>query len=471
MLNKLGKLFLLLIMMLPLHASVEMHAPDHFMEGEALHFQIIARGFHVKIPQITSIEGYSVENIETSEETIILNTRRANKVTKTYQVFPKKSITIPSFTIEVDQKEEKTKNKKIELQKITKTISDNFDLQMHLNKVDAYRGEEVVLNAIFTYKNLEDYSLPEVSFSDLLVKELSSKTWVRTDGYSVEEIRYALRPQREGKLTLNPLKAEAEVDKDGDIQKVSVYSNGLILNVKALPKGLSLFGEYQLDTRVNKQKVYAGEAIELILTIEGSGNLDTLDDMDLEIPGTTLYVKSVQQHQENSIGVYSKVFEIISDQNYTIPAITLSYFDKKSQREKTIQSRAFDVEVIETHLDIHHSKANPVKEEAFKNTGDETERITEMERIIYFFIGVLSSIVCMFIYRQVKNKIQLKKKPALIHVLKQTKTQDALFKKIVPYVGRDRDLDRLIYQLERKESANFNKIKKEIIHKLQSLLS
>ena len=166
MLNKLGKQFLLLIVMLPLSASVEMHAPDHVMEGEALNFQIIARGFNVKIPQIESIEGYSVENIKTSEETIIINTRRANKVTKTYQIFPKKSITIPSFTIEIDHKHEKTKNKKIKLQKITKTISDNFDLQMQLDKTDAYMGEEVVLSVTFAYKNLEDYSLPEVNFSD-----------------------------------------------------------------------------------------------------------------------------------------------------------------------------------------------------------------------------------------------------------------------------------------------------------------
>lgn len=472
MLNKLGKPLLLFFMvMLPLSASVEMHAPDHVMEGEALHFQIIARGFNVKIPQITTIAGYSVENIETSEETIIINMRRANKVTKTYRVFPKKSITIPSFTIEVDQKDEKTKNKKIKLQKITKTISDHFDLQMYLNKRDAYVGEEVVLNVIFAYKNVEDYILPEVNFPDLLLKELSSKEWVREDGYSVEEIRYALRPQAEGKLRLRPLKAEAEVLKGGDIQNVPIYSNELMLNVKALPKGVSLFGEYQIDTRVDKQRVNAGEAVELILTIEGNGNLDMLDDLELEIPGTTLYAKSVQKHVENSIEVYTKTFEVISDKNYTIPAITLTYFDKESQRKKTIQSRAFDVEVIGTHLDIDNSKAKPVKEEAFKKMGEETERITAMERVIYFLIGVLSSIVFMRIYRQFKNKMQLKKEPELIHELKQIKTQDTLFKKIVPYAGRDRRLDRLIYQLEGKETANFKEIKKEILQRVQTLLS
>lgn len=471
MLNKLGKQFLLFIVMLPLSASVEMLAPDHVMEGEALNFRIIARGFNVKIPQIESIEGYSVENIKTSEETIIINTRTANKVTKTYRIFPKKSITIPSFTIEVDQKHEKTKNKKIKLQKITKTISDNFDLQMHLDKTDVYRGEEVALSVTFAYKDLEDYSLPEVNFSDFLLKELSTKTWVRADGYIVEEIRYSLSPQAEGKLTLTPLKAEAEVLKNGDMQTFSIYSNELMLNVKALPKGLSLFGEYQLDTRVNKQRVNAGEAVRLILTIEGSGNLDTLDDLNLEIPGTTVYVKSAQKDQNNSIGRYSKVFEIISDKNYTIPAITLAYFDKESQRKRTIQSKVFDIEVINTHLAKNKSKEKLVKDEVFKEMTYEEERITGMERFIYFLIGVLSSMVFMLMYKQFKNKIQLKKQPELIQVLKQIKTQDALFKKMVPYVGQDRALDRLIYQLEEKERVDFKEIKKEIIQKVQVLVS
>lgn len=467
MLNKLGKQLLFLLIALPLSASVKMLAPDHFMEGEALSFQIITRGFNVKIPQIDSIEGYSVENIKTSEETIIINTRRANKVTKTYRMFAKKSITIPSFTIEIDDKYEKTKTKKIKLQKITKTISDNFDLQMQLDKTDAYIGEEIVLSVTFAYKDLEDYSLSEVDFSDFLLKELSTKEWISADGYRVEEIRYSLTPQAEGKLILSPLKAEVEVLKSGHTQKFPVFSNKLTLDVMALPKGLSLVGEYQLNASINKQSVNAGEAVTLTLTIEGTGNIDNLDALDLQIPGTTVYAKSAQKRKDNTIGQYSKTFEIISDRNFTIPAITLNYFDKTSQRKKTIQSRAFDIEVFGNNLLRDKPKEKLDKDEITY----EEERITGVERFIYFLIGVLSSIVFMLMYKQFKNKTQLKKQPELIHVLKQIKTQDALFKKMVPYVGRDKGLDRLIYQLEEKETANFKEIKKEIIQKVQVLVS
>ncbi len=471
MLNNLGKQLLFLLIALPLSASVKMLAPDHFMEGEALSFQIIARGFKVKIPQIDSIEGYSVENIKTSEETIIINTRRANKVTKTYRIFAKKSITIPSFTIEIDDKYEKTKTKKIKLQKITKTISDNFDLQMQLDKTDAYIGEEIVLSVTFAYKDLEDYILSEVDFSDFLLKELSTKEWIKADGHRVEEIRYSLTPQAEGKQILSPLKAEVEVLKSGHTQKFSVFSNKLTLDVRALPKGLSLVGEYQLNASINKQSVNAGEAVTLTLTIEGTGNIDNLDALDLQIPGTTVYAKSAQKRQDNTIVQYSKTFEIISDRNFTIPAITLNYFDKTSQRKKTIQSRAFDIEVFGNNLLRDKPKEKLDKDEIFKEMTYEEERITGMERFIYFLIGVLSSMVFMLMYKQFKNKTQLKKQPELIQLLKQIKTQDALFKKMVPYVGRDKGLDRLIYQLEGIETVDFKEIKKEIIQKVQVLVS
>jgi len=470
MLNKLGKQLLLLLMALPLSASVKMLAPDHFMEGEALSFQVIARGFKVKIPQIESIEGYSVENIKTSEETIIINTRRANKVTKTYRMFAKKSIVIPSFAIEIDDTCVKTKNKKVELQKITKTISDNFDLQMQLDKTDAYIGEESVLSVTFAYKDLEDYSLSEVDFSDFLLKELGTKEWIRADGHRVEEIRYSLTPQAEGRLILPPLKAEVEVLKSGHTRKISLFSNKLTLNVTALPKGLSLIGEYQLNASINRQSVNAGEAVTLVLTIEGVGNMDNLDALDLHIPGTMVYVKSVQKRQDNTIAQYSKTFEIISDRNFTIPAITLHYFDKTSQRKKTIQSRAFDIEVFANNLLRDKPKEKLDKDEVFKEITYEEERITGMERLIYFLIGILSSMVFMFMYKQFKNKTQPKKQPELIQVLKKIKTQDALFKKMVPHVGRDKDLDRLIYRLEGVEAVDFKEIKKEIIQKVQMLV-
>jgi hypothetical protein len=70
-------------------------------------------------------------------------------------------------------------------------------------------------------------------------------------------------------------------------------------------------------------------------------------------------------------------------------------------------------------------------------------------------------------YKQFKNRVQLKKQSEIIQVLKRIKTQDALLKKMIPYIGQDRALDRLIYQLEGSERADFKEIKKEIIQKVQ----
>ncbi len=480
MLNNLGRKLLIILIALPLSASVEMVAPDHFMEGEALGFQIVARGFEIKIPDIHTIEGYPVENIKTSEEAVIIDTRKASKITKTYRLSPQRSITIPSFTIEIDQEHEKTKGQKVELKKITKTISEDFDLQMQLNKSDAYIGEELLLSVVFAHKELEDYTLPEVDFSDFLVKELNTKAWIRADGQRVEEIRYALTPQAAGSLRLHPLKAEVEVLESGYknlnnrsryTQKRSLYSNELTLNVTALPKNLSLFGAYKLKASVDKQQVHAGEAVTLTLTVEGVGNIDDLDSLELEIPGTTVYSRSADKNEDDSIGRYSKKFEIVSDKNFTIPAVVLNYLDKTSRIKKTIQSSAFEIKVTGSKL----LSGKPKREEeaaqemaSREKTGEKEEEVTGMEKGIYFAMGIISTLVLMMLYGQFRNR-RRKREPALAQVLKQIKTQEALFKKMVPYIGRERALDRLIYQLEGKESVNFKAIKKEIIRKVQRL--
>ena len=479
MLHNLGRKLLIILIALPLSASVEMVAPDHFMEGEALSFQIIARGFEIKIPEIDTIEGYPVENTKTSEEAVIIDTRKASKITKTYRLSARKSITIPSFTIEIDREDEKTKSQRVKLEKITKTISEDFDLQMQLNKSDAYIGEEVVLSVFFAYKELEDYTLPEVDFSDFMVKELNTKAWIRADGQRVEEIRYALTPQAAGSLRLHPLKAEVEALDSGYknlnnrsryTRKLSVYSNELTLNVTALSKNLSLFGAYTLKASVDKQQVNAGEAVTLTLTVEGVGNIDDLDSLELQIPGTTVYSRSADENEDDTIGRYSKKFEIVSDKDFTIPAIVLDYLDRKSRTKKTLQSRAFEIKVIGGNLFSGKPKREePTQAMAGKETTREKEeKATVMEKGIYFAMGIISTLALTMLYRQFKDR-RRKREPALARVLKQVKTQEALFKKMVPYIGKERALDRLIYQLEGKERIDFKAIKKEIIRKVQGL--
>ncbi|MDF1880721.1 BatD family protein [Sulfurimonas sp. MAG313] len=475
MLMKLGKILFFILLSTSLSASVEVISPSSFMQGEVLEFQIVAKGFKVHIPPISKIDGYLVETIKRSEEAVIINTKKATKLTKTYQIFAKDDILLPSFKVLVDNEIQESKAKKIGLKKISKTLSKNFDLEMHLNKTTAYIGEKLVLTVTFRYKDVDYYEFPIFDFSGFLLKELSSKESKDRDGYYKEELIYSLIPQKEGNFIVPAIKVDAEILKKGFnhlnnrskyIKKIPVYSNKLQLKIKALPEKLSVFGEYKLSAKINKQSVKWGEVLVLELSLEGEGNINNLNSFSLQIPGTSIYNKEdkIDEHKK----LRTKTFEIISDKDFIIPSFTLKYFDIKENKQKLTRSKSFEIKVINNGL---VSKETGPSLDRFMPLQKNKETITDMEKMMFFFIGVFSTLVLMIIYKIWKKKANESKEPLLLHVLKQIKDQEPLFKKVVPHLGKDRALDRLIYLLEGEKLKNFKKIKKELIQRMKIIVS
>ena len=469
MLHRLGKIVFLFLFILRLDASVEIICDDYYMEGEAIRFQLVAKGFDVIIPDITHIDGYLVENIKSSEEAVLINSRKANKVTKTYELFAKRDLTIPSFKITIDKRIERSKVKHIRLKKISKTRSENFDLQMSLNKSKVFLGEELLLKLLFRYKDLEDYELPEPRFADIEVKEIASKEWKEIGGNQIEELTYRLKPQEHGNLTLPALKAKVEILKEGYkqlnnrsryIQTIPVYSNALSLMVHALPDEISLIGDYTLSAHINKDKVKVGEAIILKVSIRGEGNIDNLDAIKLQIPDVTVYEKKSTKEEQTQL--LTKTFEIISDRDFTIPSFTLAYLNQNTRTKKVLRSKAFNIKVINS---MSHTKKSTLhdKHEIKK------EKLTPMEKLLFISIGSLGTLVLVILHKTWEKYKNKKRETPFIRRIQATGDHNSLFKKMVPHLGKDRALDRLIYHLEEDNPSNFKKIKKEILLRLKSL--
>ena len=68
-----------------------------------------------------------------------------------------------------------------------------------------------------------------------------------------------------------------------------IYSNALDLNIKALPSETNLIGDFDIKASVNKSDIKSGEAISFKLEIKGSGNIEDIKDIKLNIPNTTIY--------------------------------------------------------------------------------------------------------------------------------------------------------------------------------------
>ena len=304
-------------------------------------------------------------------------------------------------------------------------------------------GEEVNLTLVFTHSNLqrgeiEEYEIEEPNFENIKSTLISDEEYQESNStWSVREV-YSLVPKQEGKLLIPPINLHIEsiaiayqkvYNRNKYLEKVDLQSKAIPLNVQSLPEGLKISGDYKLTAKVNEKKVKAGQPIRFTLTLAGEGNLENLDFFKLSIPHTTIYSETSKD--------LTKSFTIVSDRNYSIPAITLKYYNRQSHSVELIDSSMFSIEVdSDTQIEVADNS--------------------------WFFYGLLLILLlllcCYWLYINLKSP--------LIKNLKKTRSKEELLKKVFPYMEKSKRLKRLIYKLEIADSRTFKSLKKEIIREI-----
>ncbi|MDF1884546.1 BatD family protein [Sulfurimonas sp. SAG-AH-194-C21] len=332
----------------------------------------------------------------------------------------------------------------------------DYSLNAELSQSSILLGETTQLKLIYRYKNVEDYEIVEPSFANINVKELNSKDYEDEFGYAVEEINYSLTPLQEGSFSLTNMYVQTEIidgqyrnfdNKSKYTQKFSVKAKPINLIVKKLPKNITAIGHYKLRTTVDKTHVDKGEVVTLTISLYGEGNIQNLDAIVPNIKNATTYLlyTTTSKRQE----LQTKVYEIISDEPYTIPSFELQYYDKEASLVKNSRSGLINVSI----------NGYVQKKTAF---------VTTKEKYLFFVLGVLSILLLLYLHKTL-TKTRVKKETRFIKVVKSCANKSDLYKKVVVYLRRDKELDSLIYALEGESKRNFKSIKKEIIKRLIKL--
>jgi len=448
MLKNLGNIiFLLLLIPFDAYAWVKTFAPQYIMKTEALEFTVVAKGFHIKFPKIEYIDGYVVKNIKTSHEAVIIDARKANKLSKTYSLTPDNDVTLPAFNIEVDGKVEKTQPLHVTVKKLTQTRSPDYKLSMDISNKTPMVGEKVTLHVKLVYKDLQDYDLFTPVFNNFSLQELSDKEYKNDKDEWIEEVVYDVTPQRSGTFILHPAKAKIELSIP-KYKKRNIYSNALTLLVTAIPNNLSIVGSYELNASVNTKIIRKNQPVKFTLYLQGSGNINNFDDLNIRVPGATVYEKSTKKLHRGKSDIYQKSFEIVSDKNFTIPSVSLQYFDIKEKKIKNINTQDFAI---------------IVKDSVRVKITTKEEKLTIMEKTVYFMSGVFVTLLLIYMYKVLNNAKTTDKQKRVKKELQNIHAKEELLKKVVPYLGKDKSLNRLIYALENVENSEFKKLKKEII--------
>jgi hypothetical protein len=469
-----------------LFGNVKLYLPSNtIVKNEAFNFILEAYGNDITFPNISLINGQTVQEISSSTSTNVTNGKIAKKIKKTYSFYPMKDFILPSFEMQIDGKSYKTNEEKISIQKALKTQSLLFDFDIKTNNDNLYLGENFILTMVFKYKkNLDilDLSFDKPSFEDFWYKQIDNTKKYEEGDFNVFEIKFLMFALKAGIQKIEPIGINAQIMDDNSYSVFSstknkkIYSNELNFNIKELPVNINLIGNFEINSSVDKQIVKKGEAVSFKLNIIGSGNIDDISDIKLPIDDVTIYenkalVKTQILNNEYK-GEWEKVYSIIANKSFTIPSIKIDYFDKKLSKIVSKKSASFNIEVVgedikkEVVLQKAEEKILPMEKQ--KEIIKIIDKTSTLDRVIFFFLGVAFSllIISLYFYVITSRRKKQEDKP-LLKKVKESKTKDELLKILAVYLKIDTKLDVLIFELEKTQDIKF--LKKEIIKILKEL--
>ena len=480
-LGKKIKLFLILILTSFAFAEVKVSlSSSTIYEDNIVNFIITADGNNIVFPKINDIEGNPILGTSSSESISMINTDITRTTSKTYSFRASKSLTIPSFIVQADGEEYKTTELNLSVLKpsASKKGSD-FMVELSLDKNESYVGEALTLSISFKAKHnarADQVQLGEPKLEDFWVKKKEEVKHSTEGEYVVQTLHYKLFPQKSGEYTIPAIetlvgKIERRQRKAGgffddpffnsmtqQLHWQKVYSNSLKLKVNPLPNGLELYGNYQIQAEVDKHKVQANKPVNLSISVKGEGNIDDVNKFEFDIANVIIYADEPNISSKEVHGIYQGVFRekiaLIADQNFTIPALQLEYFDKVTQTVKMVRTEPIDIEVVgATKTTVSPTSSIEVSPSQIIQAPSKVEQKIVIEKedaylkylflAIGFFIGVvLMLLVNLFTKNEKKREINI------VKMIKKAKDDRALFNLLLPYSKEHNVISNALNRLE-----------------------
>jgi hypothetical protein len=218
-----------------------------------------------------------------------------------------------------------------------------------------------------------------------------------------------------------------------EFSKKLIKQKRLSLNV--LPNNVKLVGEFDFSIKKDDARIDAYEPYHLEIVIEGVGNLDKLDALDLNISDAKVFSSKPEKKYSLTKGGYkgswSQKFAIVAQNNIVIPEISYSYFSPKSKVVKSFKENSFELKVNKLYKKEELLDKEEPKEALFKKE--------YLYYLLFFLLGFLSA------------KIKIK-------TFKKNKQKDSFASKI----DACKDIDELMVLLVINDSAKYANIIEKI---------
>ena len=330
--------------------------------GESVEFSIEAEGESAIFQKIRTIGDYNVTREGMQRLERLDGNRSVTKWVAYYTFTPEKNVTIPSYDVIVDGKEERTPPLLLEVQERSKGEDRDFRLFLETEKEKARVGEPVEVTVRFVQKidvSVMNVDFVPIKYENFWVKRIVGRKEYRQKEERVIEERFLFFPQIAGELTIGPAEVKIAMAKKmrdafGYVvrrpQWFSVVSKPVTLHVDPLPEGVKLVGNFKIETRVEPLRAEAGRPVTLTVSVEAEGNIEDFDLPPLRIEGVTVYEEEPKIEQRYLQGVYRgrwvKKYVLVADRSFTIPSMELRFFNPQKGVTEISRSAPVSVEIV-----------------------------------------------------------------------------------------------------------------------------
>ncbi len=358
-----GKIALILLFAASLmHAGVTAQV-DHssVVLGERVVLNLNISGDDFEEPVLDKICGSDILSTSRSTNMQIINGSYSKTQMISYTFMPTASCTIDPIAVKVDGKYESSDALKVTVKPAGALKDAPFILTMESEKPSVYVGEPFKVTITLKQRhNAEavDSKFAPPELKNFWIKEQQQGRRFEEGDYSVTKVVYVVAaqksgPQQIGRAQLQVATRSHSRDAWGQwfpqLQWRSFFSNELSLDVKALPQGVNLVGDFAITAELDKKEVNAGEPVNLTLKISGKGNFEDIGSLKPSIPNVNIFEEDATTkgyiEQDVYRGTWQQKMAFVADGDFTIPPIELRYFDTASEQIKTVKTGALHVTV------------------------------------------------------------------------------------------------------------------------------
>jgi len=214
-------------------------------------------------------------------------------------------------------------------------------------------------------------------------------------------------------------------------------------------------GQFSLDVNLDAIEVKAYSPVHLDLHMQGVGDFDQMQDINLTIDGVKVFSEKGERHytltKDGFSGEWEQKFSLVSDKDFVIKPIEIAYFDISKKERVVLRSKRYEVKVTPAY------EIEELLDTEITSTDTSWWSWSYLNYIMTFILGVLAH----YYYLKWREKQASVKVYGFEKEIKQCHSMKQLLTRLI--MRDDRDLDILIAKYEVLDERALNALKREAL--------